>query len=846
VEIEPLTIVPLFAAVLYGMLLTFVRRRATHSRGVRLFQVMLACLVVSSIVSVAWHSTNDVRLGDLLLRVVTWSDLSVAPIFLGFIATRYPGRSTGIISRGALLVGVGVAFVSVSGAMNRAILIPVEAPGLIDSVAAYGAVLVCLATYFAACGYLIYSFRRERDPFERNRLKYLGLATLLIISGQLTNLVPAFQKLPVDRSLAVLASFLVFFSVIRYRLFDVDLVLKRGIVAVSSTSIVAPVYLAVLFKIGNANGSLMSPTMFAIGLALMAPAAFAARLVRSQIQGSVDRLLLGRHIASEAAAGEFVARARSIRSTRAVAVLVSEVCQGALDSRFASVLLRNEATRCLEVVTVHGPFAALHRPGAIRLDNALLAVMAIAGNPTTPLRQMQIAEGAASADVSEFEFLRDCVLQPITAHGEIIGLIAVGAHVYDGAYSLNDLRLLTTISGQAALAMESARLFEQVQASADTDFLTGLPNHRHLQDLLDQTLARAQSTDESFSVAMVDIDNFKLLNDTHGHIAGDDALKKIGMLLRNALRDEDIVGRYGGDEFLFILPGISPGDSAEILNRIARELRHVGLSTEGSAWSAAERIPLRVTWGVAAFPEHGQTARTLVAAADSELLKRRYTRRRSGSINTNRPSLQRMSEDDPRRVRIASGLLDLLDAKDPYTSEHSQQVASLALLLANELGLPENQRQNLWLGGLLHDVGKLNVAEEILRKPGMLSVSDWTAMHQHPTTGEAMIAGLFGDGALSEIVGSHHERFDGKGYPRGLAGEEIPLLARAISVADAYSAMSHDRPYRKGLTPAMAVEELRNGAGQQWDPQMVETFVRAIGHEQPAGDASVPTLFKAS
>lgn len=237
---------------------------------------------------------------------------------------------------------------------------------------------------------------------------------------------------------------------------------------------------------------------------------------------------------------------------------------------------------------------------------------------------------------------------------------------------------------------------------------------------------------------------------------------------------------------------------------------------------------MRLSWGVASYPASAATERTLVAAADSDLLKRRYTRRRAGQAHTNRPSLRRMGERDPRRVRIASGLLDILDAKDNYTTEHSQQVASLGLLLADELRLSEQDREDLWLGGLLHDIGKLNVPDEVVRKPGTLSASEWASIHEHPTQGARLVFGLFGDGALTEIVGSHHERFDGLGYPLGLSGEDIPRLARAVSVCDAYSAMVHDRPYRKGLSTDEAVAELRLGAGRQWDPEMVEALVRAI------------------
>ena len=837
--ISLLVLVPGAGAFVYSFLLVVIRRRAAISAGLLQFQMLLGLLVISSASSVVWHITNRSETwSDIVLRVLTWSDLSVAPALLLFVAARNVGDWGHRLRRIALaLAGLYVA-VGVSGSMNRAILTPVASPAAADLALAYSAVLLGLLAYLTAASYLLYSLLQSRDPFERNRIKFIGLATLLIILGLLTNLVPAMQQYPIDRSLALIAAFLVFFSLVRYRLFDVDLAVTRAVVGFVSVALVAPLYLLALARLTGLDGRADSGALLAWGMVLVFPAAGMARLLGSRLQPTVTRVMLGSSADPSAAATAFVMRAQSVSGVREVADLIAEVCQAQFEARCTSVMLRADAASILETVSVKGPFASTHPRVVIDLENQLLQRVISAGDPVTSARLQTLASSLSRHEVGAFLPIADCLLQPITAHGEVIGLIAIAEHVYDDAYSLRDVGFLTTIAAQAALAIEGARLFEQVQTHAETDFLTGLPNHRRLKDHLSEFLRSHERSGEPFSVAMIDVDNFKLLNDTHGHVAGDDALRKIATYLRRALRHDDIVGRYGGDEFMVLLPGVAEDDAIQMFSRVAREARKVSLNTEGLEQSAAPTIPMRLSWGVAAYPGSATTERTLVAAADSDLLKRRYVRRGAGRAHTNRPSLRRLGERDPRRVRIASGLLEIMDAKDNYTTEHSQQVGSLGLLLADELRLSEREREDLWLGGLLHDVGKFSVPDEVVRKPGTLSEDEWRLIHDHPVHGARMVKGLFGDDSITEIVASHHERFDGQGYPAGLAGEAIPRLARAVSVCDAYSAMVHDRPYRKGLSPDEAIAELRRGAGQQWDPVMVDAFAQAILGESVQASAA--------
>lgn len=823
-ELQLATLVPAVGVFLYAALWRAVRRRTVAAPGLAQFEVMLALLTASSAGSVLWHSLQDRTATDVVLRVVTWTDLSVAPALLAFVVTRHPTAWSPALRRVALALSGVLGAVAISGAMNRAVLTPIGEPAIVDRVAAYGAVLASLAAYSGACGYLFSRFWTQRDPFERNHLKFLIVAALLILAGQLTNLVPALQRFPVDRTFAAASCAVVFFSMLRYRLFDVDLVIRRGLVDGVALLFIAPLYLAALFRLGTPEGP--SASAWVLGIALLFPGALAFLVLRRRLQAVLDRLLMTHHLDPDAAMSRFASGARTAATRAEVGRLLAEICQATLECRYASVLLVDD-NGVLQTVVTKGAFAGIRPDVTIRVENPVLQAVAGLPVPATPFEVMRLLGGdIATTHRAEIAPLADCILQAITSADGVLGLIAIADPLYQRSYSVRDLTLLANLADQAVLALESTHLLEQAHVRANTDFLTGLPNHRRLQDLLDAAVHEGQD-DRPFAVAMVDVDNFKLLNDTRGHIAGDEALRSIGSFLRKSLDADCVVGRYGGDEFLLILPGMDREASTELLTFVARRARSVSLPIlDGEV--EREALPVRLSWGVSVFPDDGRAARMLVGAADSDLLRRRYMRRRSGQLHTSRPSLEGFGAGDPRRVRVASGLLDLLDAKDPYTTEHSQQVASLGLLLAEELALPEPDRQMLWLGGLLHDVGKLGVPEEVIRKPGGLTDQDWAEIRRHPEEGRRLIEGLFNDPRLAEIVACHHERFDGKGYPNGLVGDEIPYLARAISVADAFSAMVHDRPYRKGLLPAEALLRLQEGAGTQWDAHIVSAFTRAM------------------
>src|SRR5689334_23030366 len=348
-----------------------------------------------------------------------------------------------------------------------------------------------------------------------------------------------------------------------------------------------------------------------------------------------------------------------------------------------------------------------------------------------------------------------------------------------------------------------------------TDPLTGLGNHRHFHERLERELRHAQEKRLPLSLCLVDVDDFKRINDRAGHPTGDRVLARLAARLRQTGE----AFRLGG-EFALLLPGYDESAAlaaaASVVERVAAlELEQIGSVT--------------VSAGVATSPVHAADRDELISLADSALYwAKEYGKNR---VRSYRPDVIELAElkrlasgpDRAARFRAAASLARAVDARDVYTGSHSQRVADLAARTARRLGLPDEEVELTRLAASLHDLGKLAIPEEILRKPGPLTEPERLVLERHPQIGFRMLESL-GVDPVAEWVLHHHERWDGSGYPDGLPGDRIPLGARIIFVADAYDAMTSERVYRRRVLPEQAIAELRRCAGTQFDPEIVDAL----------------------
>jgi len=367
-----------------------------------------------------------------------------------------------------------------------------------------------------------------------------------------------------------------------------------------------------------------------------------------------------------------------------------------------------------------------------------------------------------------------------------------------------------------------------------TDPLTGLGNHRHFQERLERELGQARQRGATLTLCLVDVDDFKRINDRFGHPAGDRVLSQ----LATRLRQTGEAFRLGGDEFALLLPGYDESAALTVATSVVERIGTLELEQVGA---------VTVSAGVATSPQHAADRDELIRLADSALYwAKEYGKNR---VRAYRPDVIELAElkrlasgpDRAARFRAAASLARAVDARNAYMGSHSQRVAELAARTARRLGLPEEDVELTRLAASLHDLGKLAIPEELLRKPGPLTEPERMVLERHPQIGFRMLESL-GVDTVADWVLHHHERWDGSGYPDGLPGERIPLGARIIFVADAYDAMTSECVYRRRVSPCEAIAELDRCAGTQFDPEIVTAFATELALEaeplEPAALAS--------
>jgi diguanylate cyclase (GGDEF)-like protein len=382
----------------------------------------------------------------------------------------------------------------------------------------------------------------------------------------------------------------------------------------------------------------------------------------------------------------------------------------------------------------------------------------------------------------------------------------------------------------------------QTWEQATIDPLTRIANRQTVLTRVDEELARAARYRRPLSLILVDLDHFKRFNDSHGHAAGDAILRHVAQLLAANVRAVDLAGRYGGEEFLIVLPETDPDAAASL----AEKLRRI---VGGSEIRLPDNEVVSVTLSAGVAGGQGELLRldALIRDADAALYSAKalgrnqvYVFRETGDEGTVRRA-PITAEARSRAIDVGKAAMDAaqdaliatLAGRPAWAGKPSTMIADASVALARAIDLPEGELERIRTASLLHDLGKLAIPEEILAKPGDLAASEWRVVTEHPKIGQVVLeqAGALRDAAT--IVLHHHEWYDGRGYPHGLAGGEIPIGARIVSIVDAYEAMVAGRPYRGAISHEEAIAELRRQAGIQFDPELVEVFAEVFARGVP-------------
>ena len=448
----------------------------------------------------------------------------------------------------------------------------------------------------------------------------------------------------------------------------------------------------------------------------------------------------------------------------------------------------------------------------------------------------------------------------------VAGLVIVGAHILITGPVVRLLRRLQDVDQLESdstenltrglhgeplmLAKKLQGAFRDLAHISKTDELTALANRRHFEEVLNAFFHQAVRYRRPLSLVIIDVDFFKAINDAGGHLLGDELLKTVSRAILHACRQADLPARIGGDEFAILLPETSAPDAAAVAERIRKLL--------AAETTSSEELQLNVTLSIGVADLSSKEIKThsdLVNRADKALYAAKERGRNcivefdaitgapkalTGSGATKNSLQKKLAGLDSRFkdvfLQAVQEIVDLIEQRDHYMRDHVQKVQRYVVLISREMGLPDALIQRLEISAMMHDIGMLSLPDSVLLCPNELNAEQVEAMRSHPLQAVQMMQGMEFLEQEIPAVRSHHECFDGSGYPDGLAGAEIPLTARILAVADSFDAITTPRTFRGAKTNAEAVDEIRKGAGSQFDPAVVSAFLKVA---QQLGDRLV-------
>ncbi len=512
-----------------------------------------------------------------------------------------------------------------------------------------------------------------------------------------------------------------------------------------------------------------------------------------------------------------------------------------LNASFSAFGLYHEQSKCIN-------FKIIDKIGSTFTSRVL--INGSEDNPVEKAFKTKVASYEPSSKFLNVHYLTESAVAviPLCVCNDCIGVMLVGDNNYEATADIYKL-----MSNYLALFIQNKELSTKVLMNTDTDALTGLYNHRKFQELLAQEIDKAKRTQTQTSIVIFDINNISQINKDFGAAKGDEIIKLFADKIKQGIRNNDSAARYGGDEIAIILPETTSSEAKYLAEYLTYSLSCCLVDDVG---------PIKASVGIATYPNSTQDLEKLLILAEQAMFISKSKGYKNGmstivcsddfdfwddtalssfasviakrhasiGINFDEELVAKFHSEEiinqGHLIEVVTSLAGAIDAKDEYTKGHSSSVSRYSEALARALNLPEKDVERIKLGALLHDIGKIGIPETVLKKPSRLTDDEWEIMKQHPIIGAEKV--LMPNESLHDlipIVKYHHEHWDGSGYPEKLKGEEIPLAARIVSVADAYHALISDRPYRKGMSNEKACEILRVGAGIQWDKDLVREFI---------------------
>lgn len=672
-----------------------------------------------------------------------------------------------------------------------------------------------------ALGSMIVKVRKKEIAIRKVRLVIIGLT--LVVLGAVTNLNTQLGEYGIDIILNAINAVLITYSIYRNKFLEINLIVKKGLYfslynIILFTCYTTTVIVSYTLLVSWGITDLVTTIVF------MAPVFLVLEPLRRLLQKLTNHIFYRTTTNRQIILRDFSSLVNSALSLDIITSSFITAIQTGIDAKEVSVMLKNTnkyflSNSSLENVEYTDLYLKFNHPIVNWFKNNHDLLL------SSQINNHVSFKGLWEQEKQVIKIFDTEIVAPIKYLDELIGMVIISGRSDEAPYVEDDTEFLQTIINNAAAIIENAKTVQNIKKQSITDELTKLYNHRYFHDTVSEWIIEKKHP--NFSIAMIDIDQFKIYNDLYGHFAGDEALKKIAEILSNSAYKDDLLVRYGGEEFVVFMPNITGPAALKAIERMRRAVE------DGFLLSKDIKEFLTVTIGVSCYPDDGRTLEDILTKADEAMYYGKQSGRNKAILYREDKTLTDKDDEIQERIKEAHlssiyALAATIDAKDHYTYGHSNNVAILSAALAKEAKFDEKDIETVTSAGLLHDIGKVGIPESVLSKVGFLDEAEMEIMRGHVVQSINIIKHIPNLLETVPIIMSHHERYDGNGYPRGISGKNIPILGRVICIADSFDAMTTDRPYRRGLTLEQAIYELKKNASKQFDPNLVEKFIELI------------------